>query len=111
MTFTRLFYRRSTDFLWRSIGLCEKGTIITLSSNAERASTQSLHFSMIADRLQREVMGVTDGVSVDYVVSPMAVREELETTHCSQYIDRFLTGLVHLMFLPRSRMHFFHVNL
>lgn len=69
--------------------------------NPPRASTQLLYYSMITDRLQREVMGVTDGVSVDYVVSPMAVREELETTHCAKYIDRFLTGLVHPLFLLR----------
>ena len=46
-------------------------------------------------------MGAIDGISVDYVVSPMAIREELETTHCPQYIDRFLTGLVRLLFCAK----------
>lgn len=71
-------------------------------------STHLLYSAMITDRLQREVMGVTDGVSVNYVVSPMAVREELETTHCAKYIDRFLTGLIHLLLSPRRQDAFFH---
>jgi hypothetical protein len=113
MTFTKLFFRRSTHFLCQSIGLCEKGTIIShisnakYASNAECAPTQLLYFFMVTERLQREVMGVTDGVSVDYVVSPMAIREELETTHCPQYIDRFLTGFVHLLLLPQRLDAFF----
>ena len=29
---------------------------------------------------------------MEYLVSPMATKEELETTHCPEYIQRFLTG-------------------
>ena len=47
----------------------------------------SLHF-----RLQRDTRGISDGVSVEYCVSPMSIRPELETTHCPEYIERFFMG-------------------
>ena len=43
-------------------------------------------------RLQRELLNTNDGASVQFIESPYASREELATTHCPEYIDRFLTG-------------------
>ena len=62
----------------------------------------SLHF-----RLQRDTRGISDGVSVEYCVSPMSIRPELETTHCPEYIERFFMGTSFGCYLPYRFAVFF----
>ena len=55
--------------------------------------SEDLPLLIINCRLQQEFpAGASDGVSVEYLESPMASKKELESTHCPEYIQRFLTG-------------------
>ena len=54
---------------------------------------EDLPLLIVNCRLQQEFpAGASDGVSVEYMESPMASKKELESTHCPEYIQRFLTG-------------------
>ena len=45
-------------------------------------------YRLVREKLQNEL----EVKGVKFEVSPLATREELSTTHCSQYVNNFLTG-------------------
>jgi acetoin utilization deacetylase AcuC-like enzyme len=46
-------------------------------------------YRMVREGLQRAFVG---DARVDFEVSPLATAEELKSTHCSRYVDRYLRG-------------------
>ena len=46
-------------------------------------------YRMVREKLQREYIGNTN---VLFSPSPLALREELITTHCPEYVDRYMKG-------------------
>lgn len=46
-------------------------------------------YRMVREGLQREFLG---DPRVEFEVSPLATAEELKSTHCSKYVDRYLCG-------------------
>jgi acetoin utilization deacetylase AcuC-like enzyme len=46
-------------------------------------------YRLVRENIQRDFTGRSD---VEFAVSPMATSEELSTTHCPMYVNRFLTG-------------------
>ena len=71
--------------------LVREGYALQLSWSRHRRLHQII--TSLRVRLQRDVKGFDDGVSVQFLVSPMSTKLELETTHCPLYIERFFMGM------------------
>ena len=88
-------------FPWAAIILMSKSrifaqkTAIFFYNDVYRVNLPNNHrfpmqkYYLVRSALQQELCNRTD---VDFIVSPMATKDELETTHCPEYISRFVSG-------------------